>query len=176
MLKLFQAVLPVSALAVDVLVQLLSFNAFRRVSVLRSVILGCAAGIIYLLAAEWELARLLDRPARETISYFIVDLGAFGCLTFCYFAYLGLVESARRTTIMRQVHAAGGFITEKELLRRCSAERLVVPRLERLARKGQAREVNGRYRLGAGRTVLTISKLITMAKLIVLGKRSEFDP
>jgi len=62
----------------------------------------------------------------------------------------------------------------KEILSRYNAKSVVEMRIRRLINSGQITYNNGRYYIGSP-VLLLMAKIIITMKLIILGKKSEFD-
>ncbi len=164
---------PWLALAVNVLVQLGVCRNMPQWSLMRSIYVGFLAGLA--LVAVAGAAYLLGGPraAGDALSSAAVNVVTYGVLSFGYFHFINLGETARRIRIIREIDAAGRPLAREEILERYSAQAIVNVRINRLLSAGQITLRDGRYYL-ASPTVLYMSRVIVLMKLLVLGKRSEF--
>ena len=163
--------MPVVALAVNILFQLILLHLNIVKSLLKSVVLSFAFGMVFLLSAQviffWEVDNFL--------SILLMSFFSYGFLGYCYFGFLGLIESARRTTILRAIDSTvAKSMTEDEIFKKRSAKSMLDLRISRLLVKKQL--IKNRERLFIGRPiVLYMSNLVILMKRIMLGKESEFD-
>jgi len=65
-------------------------------------------------------------------------------------------------------------LTLEEIIKRYNARMIVDLRLDRLLGNGEITLRNNRYFIGSSK-MLQIGRIYTLAKLILFGKRSEFD-
>lgn len=161
------------ALIVNVLVQLAVCRRMPRWSLMRSIYVGFLTGLAFVTAAG--AAYLLRGPnaAGDALCSAAVNVMTYGALSFGYFHFINLGETARRIRIIREIDAAGRPLSREEILERYSAEAIVNVRVNRLLSTGQVSLREGRYYL-ANPTVLYMARMIVLMKLLVLGKRSEF--
>jgi hypothetical protein len=155
-----RALLPVAGLLLNVAVQIVFVRA--GLPLLRSVFAGFAVG---LAAVLWRSG--ISVPSAG-------DILAYGCFGYCYFHFLNLGETARRVRLARELYESPEGLSEAELLARYSSREILAARMERLSGNGQLVSRGGRYFTGRP-AMLLIARLITFLKLIVIGKKSEFD-
>lgn len=161
---MYQFMLPLLGLAVMVAAQLISV---RFISLLKSVYIGFAAGIVFVLFGHYFVfsANMLDALAS-----FGIDAITFGALAYCYFHFINLGETARRIRIMREFYDEP--ISYEQLLAKYNAAAIVKVRLKRLINNGQVIEESGRYRIG-NPSVLLMAKIMVMLKIMFLGRAGE---
>jgi hypothetical protein len=96
-------------------------------------------------------------------------------LAYCYvFGLFNLGESARRIRLLVEVQERGERgMTLEEIQAVYNARVIVELRLQRLVAGGQITEHDGRY-VSRRSSMLYVSKLLVVLKLILLGARSEF--
>lgn len=162
--------IPVLGLAVNVIVQLLSVRLISNLGILRSVFVGFAVGGLSLLSAEIYLSG----GGRDNLPYIIANMISYGALGYCYFHFINLGITARRIRILRELYASEGGLTLNELLKQYNAGDMISKRLDRLLGSGQIVCRDDRYHIGKP-VMLLMSRAIVAMKLIILGKRSEFD-
>jgi hypothetical protein len=154
------ALLPVFALLLNSAVQIAASRAGG--SLLRSVFAGFIAGLAPVLYFSGLTARL---PAD------ILCYGAFG---YCYFHFINLGETARRIRLVRELYESPDGLSETEILHRYNSREILSARMARLLGSGQLLLRDGRYFTGKP-AVLLMAKTITFLKLLIIGKKSEFD-
>jgi hypothetical protein len=165
---------PAVGLSVDVAAQIALFRGCRAIGLLRSEFGGFIAGAAATAALSWRAAMARPLPSTEGIAFLVANLAIFAALGYGYFHFVNLGETARRVRILRELAAAGGTLTREELFRRYNGAEIVRIRLERLLATGQIVLRNGCYCIG-NHTLLRMARLIQLMKLLLLGKRSEFD-
>jgi len=170
-----RAILPVLMLAANVTFQLVSIYLFRNLTILKSVIMGFLTGFSLMGWIEIQISGQLGQDSGEFLGNFLINAIAYICLSYCYFGFIGLVESARRTTILREIDRAGGYLSETEILRIRSGKKMAEFRMNRLISKGQIRKEEDRLYIQGKPIVLRMAQLVTLMKVVVLGKKSEFE-
>ena len=98
----------------------------------------------------------------------------YASLGYCYFHFINLGETARRIRILREIYDSKDGLTMEEILQKYNSKEIVDKRIGRLINNGQVLYKNGRYYIG-NPTMLIITKIIVAMKLLLLGRRSEFD-
>lgn len=173
-LEMIQVFNPVIGLAVNVLVQILSFRWIKPLGLLKSVFMGFAAGMLYVLGSEYLI---FMQSSAESMSSFWPNLAAntltCGVLGYCYFHFINLGETGRRIRIVRELLSANG-LTMEELLKRYNTSDMVEIRLDRLLNNGQITERSGQLFIN-NQFLLRASHVMVLMKKMILGKTSEFD-
>jgi len=159
-MSIISALLPVLGLLVNVSVQIVVSRAGG--SLLRSVFAGFAAGLAPVVYFSGLTARL---PA---------DILCYGALGYCYFHFINLGETARRIRLVRELYTSPEGLSETEILRRYNSRDILTARMARLLGNGQLILRDGRYFTGKP-AVLLMAKTITSLKLLIIGKKSEFE-
>jgi hypothetical protein len=169
---LLAALLPGLALAANVGTQLAIVRAAPARGIAPSIGAGFFAGLAAVAAgsALAPAATPLDRAAAA-----LADLGAYVCLSYCYFNFLNLGITARRIRLLIELLEAPAGLTWEQVLERYDARQMVGARLGRLLAGGQVRLRDGRYTIGAP-VLLLAARAIILLKVLFLGTRSEFDP
>ena len=99
----------------------------------------------------------------------------YAFLGYCYFSLIGLGETARRIRLLKDLYAVPNKgLSLSEILSGYSAKNMVDKRMDRLLNNGQVRLTEGRYYINKP-IMLFFTKFSIFMKLLVLGKRSEFD-
>jgi hypothetical protein len=159
-MTILRALLPLAGLLINAAVQIAVCRAGG--SLLRSIFAGFTAGFV-LVAYFSGIAPILTGD--------ILCYGAFG---YCYFHFLNLGETARRIRLIRELNESPDGLTEAEFLAKYNCREILVVRMERLLVNGQIVSRNGRYFTGKP-ALLVMARMITLLKLSVLGRKSEFE-
>jgi len=170
-----QAVSPVWGLAINVVFQVIAFKIFKSLTLFKAVVLGFGFGLLASVGFELIGYSLGYLSPQECLYQIFFNVLGYGFLSYCYFSFLGLVESARRTVLMRTIHSQGGALSESEILVQCSGLQMLNSRLARLVRKNQIVHRNGKYFIENHTLVVVLVKTVVAVKIAVIGKRSELD-
>lgn len=165
---------PIAALALNVVCQVTICHLVPRAALLRSLVLGFGLGAAFLLlyhTAAWVLG---GQPLAQAVGLLLANLVIYGALGYCYFHFVNLGETARRIRLVRELHQAPAGLTYPEILRRYNAAQITDLRMQRLLKTRQVVLRQGRYFIDRP-LFLVISRLMVALKVVVLGKRSEFD-
>ncbi len=159
-MTILSALLPIFGLLVNVLVQVAVSRGGS--SLLRSVFAGFAAGLVPVFYLSGFTSRL---PA---------DILCYGSFGYCYFHFINLGETARRIRLVRELYESPAGLSETELLQRYNSREILAARMARLLGSGQLVSRGGRYFTGKP-AVLLMARTIMLLKLVIIGKKSEFD-
>ena len=166
---------PILGLIVNIIFQMLSFRLIASLALLRSIFLGF--GIGFCLVGTLEIQRFNQAFYTQTgdfLSILIANEITYACLGYCYFSMIGLGETARRIRLLKDLYANPKGLRLNEILTRYNAKEMVDMRIGRLVNNGQVKLIKGHYFIG-NPLMLFLTKLSIFTKIIVLGKRSEFD-
>jgi hypothetical protein len=166
--------IPIIGLGANVVVQLLSVRLVPGLGVLRSVYAGFVIGGLSVLLTELHLSGDGSIQETDAVLMIITNLIIYGSLGYCYFHFINLGITARRIRILRELYISGEGLSIDELLKRYNARDMVEKRLDRLLGSGQIVCKDDKYHIGKP-VVLMMSKSIVALKLLILGKRSEFE-
>jgi len=122
--------------------------------------------VAYYCATAVSIAHLLGQLCVGMITYCT--------LSYCYFHFVNLGETARRIRIIRELYDSKNGLTMEEILERYDAGDIIEKRIGRLLNNGQIIYKEGKYFAGNS-TMLLMNRAMVLMKLVVLGKRSEFD-
>ena len=173
-LEMIQVINPVLGLAVNVLVQILSFRWILSRGLLKSVFLGFGVGMLYVLGSEYFIfTQSTGKSMSDFLPNVMANILTCGVLGYCYFHFINLGETGRRIRIVRELLSADG-LTLEELLQRYNTSDMVEIRLARLLNSGQIVERNGMLFIKS-QFLLRASRIMVLMKKIVLGKTNEFD-
>jgi hypothetical protein len=152
----------------------LFFSSVPALTLLKSVIVGFAAGFAGVAGLEWAIAVAAATPLKTFLPLLLVNLLTYAELGYGYFHFINLGETARRIRILRELSDAPEGLTLAEILTRYNAQQIVALRLGRLIQNGQVVERDGKYYIGRP-VMLLIAQSMTFLKWGILGKKSEFD-
>lgn len=154
----WQIFIPVICLLLNVLTQVLLFRLSPGIGLLKSIYLGFSVGFIGIIF----------------FGFYITNLIIYALLAYCYFHFVNLGETARRIRLLRELYDSKAGLTMEEILKQYNANEIITKRIHRLLNNGQILLKDDRYYIG-NKVMLWITKTIVLAKLLILGKKSEFD-
>ena len=163
------AFLPVVSFILNVICQIFAVRYIKSLGLLKSIFFGCAFGLVVLLVAVF-----IYLNGKANLSQSIYSLVTYGALSYCYFHFINLGETARRIRLLRELIDSKDGLSVQEILERYNAKEIIEKRLSRLIKSGQIVFRDGRYYIGKP-IMFLIANIITSLKLIILGKKSEFD-
>ncbi|MFA4854637.1 MAG: hypothetical protein WC616_04720 [Candidatus Omnitrophota bacterium] len=167
----FNILIPVIGIFANIAAQIFSYKYLLGKKLLRSEYFGFLYGSIALVVCTIPSYQALE---ADWLSLICVNLIIYLCFSYCYFNFINMGETARRIRLLRELDEAPAGLTQEEMLKRYNAQEIINIRMSRLIHNGQVLLRDGRYYVGSP-VMLLISKAIVLMKLIVLGKKSEFD-
>ena len=173
-LLLFHAFNPIVGLIINVVSQILLFRFNTKIGLLRSVTIAFLIGITGLCMMEFYYYQSHSWDLIEFSGFLFANILSYFALGYCYFHFINLGETARRIRLIRELYDAKEGLTRKEILTKYNAHDILKIRLKRLLSKDQLIIKDGRFYIGK-RTVLLMSNALVILKLLLLGKKSEFD-
>lgn len=165
---------PIVGLLVNVLIQTTSFQYIRGLGLFKSIALGFTAGFLTVFILEFY--RYFDLPAMESEFFYIlcVNLITYILLGYCYWAYINLGETSLRIRILREMYETQKALPIEKLFSIYNPDNMFEIRMSRLLKYNQIVCKNDRYFIGKS-ILLLIAKAIVIIKLMIIGKKSEFD-
>lgn len=173
-LSCLHGLIPIISFIVNVLGQVIIARYLSRWGLLKSLFLGFILGIICICILEFYIYLSSSSSPENFLAIAASNLITYSCLGYCYFNFITLGETARRIRILRELYDSPKGLSTDEILERYNAREIVEKRIKRLLSNGQVIYKNGKYYIGNSIMAL-IAKIIITMKLILLGKRSEFD-
>lgn len=167
----FHILIPLIAISGNISAQMFLYKYLPGKKLLKSEYSGFLCGVIVLAVCQ---ALVYGEPAVERLSLICVNLIIYFCLSYCYFHFINLGETARRIRLLRELYDSGQGLNKEEILSRYNAEEVIDLRMRRLLNNRQIILRAGRYYVGSP-VMLLISRAIVLMKLVVLGKKSEFE-
>lgn len=173
MLAYAHMLLPVIAWWMNVVGQICVVRYIREFSLLKSILVGFIFGICALLLMECYYLQESCLPLTENSPFILANIIIYASLSYVYFHFVNLGETARRIRILRELYDSKSGLSLEEILDRYNAEIILKKRITRLIGNGQILYRQGRYYTGSPQ-MLWIAKVIVAMKIIILGKKSEF--
>ena len=170
----YQIIIPIIALFINTVVQVLLFRYFLRNGLLKTLILGFITGLFCVVLFEFYLFFKTPSSILEFTGICIANIILYSSLGYCYFHFVNLGETARRIRILIELYYSQGGLSKEGILEKYNAKEIIKIRLKRLIKKDQIIYENNCYFVKGNPLMLMLSKVIVTMKLIVLGKRSEF--
>lgn len=166
-----QILLPMVALAVNILLQVLSCRYLLRGSLLKTAVLGFFFGGCSLIVFEMLIYLNLKQVwGGDFIAIFVANLILYSLLGYWYFVFLTLSETAIRTRVMLQIYYSKDGIALDEILKQYNATEVVNKRIERLVGSGQLLFRDGRYYSGKP-GLLLFGKVLEFLRHLVFGRK-----
>jgi len=163
---------PIIALLSNIIVQLATYRTIRNMELMKTIFLGFFVGVVFLLLYQNMFLGSITNTRVEKYFLNISNLLIYICLGYCYFAFINLNISAMRIRILQEIYATKKKIGMDDILLRYNGEEQIELRLRRLIRTGQIIHRNGKYRIGKP-TMLILANIVTLMKLLILGKRTS---
>ena len=169
-----QVFAPILGMTVNVLTQILSFRIKVNLSLLRSIYLGFFCGLLTMIVFDLAIMIHNESSLNYFIGIFLVNLIIYGSLGYCYFNFNNLGETARRIRLLREIYDSKEGLTSVELVDLYSGKEVLSRRIERLLKNNQVILRDNKYLIG-NPSILWIANIIIFLKVMVLGKKTEFD-
>lgn len=162
--------LPLACLLVNVLSQILFFRNFSRAGLLKSEYWGFLGGLVILLTAESFISQASSLNFSDACGIISTNLIIYSALSYCYFHFLALGETARRIRILRELSEADGGMSLEDILKRYNAKEIFDKRMARLLNNGQIELRQGRYHIASPSMLLITRTVLFFKQLIFSGK------
>jgi len=166
---------PLVGLSANVVIQVAGFRFHSRLSMLKSIFLGFAAGFVVVVALD-TFFFFTAQPLAWTfvVGIILANILTYFALGYGYFHFINLGETARRVRILREIYDSPSGLSIDEILARYNGKAILQYRMDRLLGNGQVILDQEKYKIG-NPSMLYITKIILFLKLIILGKKSEFE-
>jgi len=136
---------------------------------------GFILGLIFVLIGEICVFFTILISKIEFLCIFITNFLIYFSLSYCYFHFVNLGETGRRIRILIELYNSKDGLSMEEILKIYNAKIILKKRFTRLVNHGQIKIKNNKYYIVNNSFMLIISKLMVGMKLLLLGKKSEFD-
>ncbi len=171
-MMLFLSVAPVLGLGLNVCTHVATYRYRFTKSMLKAVYAGFFVGLVSLIILNLYVLSELNLSVLENICQIFLSTATYAILSYGYFHFNNLGETARRIRILREFIESDGM-SFGELLVKYNAKEMMHLRLGRLIRAGQiAVSPSGQVRLNA-KFVLGMARLIVFLKIILLNKKTS---
>jgi len=171
--QIIELFIPLVSFFINIVIQL-SINKFNKnCGLLKSELYGFVIGLLFQIFFE-VYYNYLSFIYRDTMLIVIANIIIYCCLGYCYFHFVNLAITARRIKILRLLYAHNKGLTYHDILNKYDAKEMIDNRIDRLIGSGQINIYDGRFIIGNS-TMLFISKIILLLKMLIIGKKSEFD-
>lgn len=167
----FHILIPLAGIVANISAQIFAYKYLTVKRLLKSEYFGFLCGVILLAFSE---VFAYGEGAAQGFSLIFADLIIYLCLSYCYFNFINMGETARRIRLLRELSDSVWGLDKQELLSKYNAREVVGLRVKRLLNNHQIILSGSRYYIGTP-VMLFISRGIVLLKLIVLGRKSEFD-
>jgi len=167
----FGILIPLIAITGNIAAQVFSYKYLLGKKLLRSEYFGFLCGVIVLAVCQ---ALTYGDMNVERLSLVCVNLIIYLSFSYCYFNFINMGETARRIRLLRELYDSNQSLNKQEVLLRYNAEEVIDLRMRRLVNNHQIILRQGRYYVGSP-VMLLIARGMVLMKMIVLGKKSEFD-
>jgi hypothetical protein len=165
---------PIAALAVNVIAQVMLVRLRKGTHFLRSVVEGCFSGMCALAAMEAFLLFSHDHTGETVAIALLVNFPTYMALSYCYFNFANLGQSSIRIRIYSEIAGAADGVRIEQIGQEYNEDTLMQMRLQRLTESGDLCEKEGLYFIGKKRLTIA-SKVIFALKKFILSKESEFE-
>ena len=165
---------PIIGLGANLICQVCASRYTKGLGFLKSVYAGFAVGLLISVFIGLYCLGQASLPLSDEVAYVFVNVVTYFALGFGYFTFVNLGQTGRRIRISRELYESKNGLSAEEMLKRYSAKDIIEKRIKRLIGTGQIIYKGGRYYIGSP-VMLFMARTIVAMKLIVLGKRSEFD-
>lgn len=165
---------PVIGFVINVSLQILIMRLILPDEVVKSFLISFAIGLVILFTVEAYVYFAMVKSIADYISILTVNIVTYFALGYCYSSFLGFGESSIRTRILRELHDSESGLSEKELAERYNTKNMFENRIKRLIDNKQLILQNGKFHIKSN-FLAAVAKAIVLLKLLIIGKRSEFD-
>lgn len=165
---------PIIGLTFNVVIQILSFRYISRLGLLKSIFCGFFCG--FLCVVLWEIYIFLISP-KALIDFWgllLADTIIYACLSYCYFTFINLGETARRIRIIREIYDSQSGLSMDDILKKYNSKEIVEKRISRLLNSNQIILKNGKYYI-SNPVMFLAAKTMIMFKIILLGNKNTVN-
>ena len=163
---------PFVGLIVNEILQVAGFMFVRSLTLLHSVFLGFACGLVVVIGVDWVWVRQEGLALMEFIPVSLANVLIYGALGYTCFHFVNMGETARRIRIILELDDSPEGLTSAEILNLYNAKSIVDVRINRLIQNKQVVVKNDRYFIG-NPTMLMMAKGIGFMKWLLLGQRDH---
>jgi hypothetical protein len=168
-LDYIQVAIPILALVVNMMVQISLARTRAHGGYLQSLVVGFGTGFVCLLALTGLSYCYASVSWQECTAILIVNMGIYGALAFCYFAFVNLNKTSLRIRLFRELQRSPDGLSMEQIQALYDDRKIFELRMERLLHSQHVIRREGRYFL-ASYSLWLIGKIIDTGKGLVIGQ------
>lgn len=165
--------IPILAVMVNLIVQVISFRHWRGANYFLTIILGFGGGLAAFVIMEILFLQLAFSK-DHLLTALLVNTPIYICLAYCYYSFVQLGQTSIRIRLYAEIASKSDGLSAEDVATEYSDDSLVAVRIQRLVESGDLIKRNGAFFVGRKRLPL-IGNILFFAKRFLLGKTSEFD-
>jgi hypothetical protein len=155
---------------VYVFFHILLFRFLNIESVLKSIIIAYAIGLILLFLVGGFLFKYDFLSIHDLMGYFICNFFYYSVIAFCYFCLVNLTDTSVRIRILQELQKkANTGLSQSQILKIYNTDNIIGIRLEKLVSSGQIVKKENRYYHNKDRLVL-VAYFFECLKFILIPK------
>lgn len=170
----FQVFIAPICLLINVLSQLAIFRTCPKLGLLKSELLGFVIGSLAVFLFEFYIFLIQIQSIKYFTALLFVNAITYLSLSSCYFHFVNLGETSRRIRILRELYDSKEGLSIEEILNLYNAKEIIERRIIRLSNTNQILVKNNKYYINRP-IMLLIAKIITIMKIIIIGRDNEFN-
>jgi len=165
-LNVLFAFIPFVSLCANMIFQIM-FTRNSRKGLLAAIVIGFVLGSIFDLVVNVALIYYSQITWYE-FGGVLVSYTTYTALSYCYFHFVNLGETARRIRILQEIGETKKGMTLEDLLARYNAEYMLRIRIARLVNSRQIKLVDGKYKIDS-KIMLMICSLMSHLRFLLLS-------
>lgn len=170
----YSPVLPLVAVAVNCVCQVLMVRARKGIGFLQSVIEGIFWGLLTLMLGQSLITYFSGFNAHDLFVFFLVNIPIYFSLSYCYFGLINLGHTSIRIRLYAEISEAREGVPMVRIQSIYDEASFAKLRLSRRLESGDLIEKNGVLTVGKSRLVHA-SSFLSCIRLIIFGRKYEFD-
>lgn len=167
-----QILSPIVCITINVFVQVFVCRYSSSSSLLRSILVGFATGLLCLFTIEFFIFFHLSISVKDFLFNFACNSIIYSSLGYCYFHFINIGETGRRIRILSELYHSEKGLTYNEIVQRYNSKEIIEKRMNRLINNSQVINRDGIYYIGKP-IMLLMTNVMNVAKLIVLSKKKN---
>lgn len=168
------ALMPLWGLSFLVLAHIIIFRFRLKKTLLEALFFAFWSGLAFVCYFSFYVYLKISSDLHAIIWNCIANALTYVFLSYCYFHFINLGETARRIRILRELQESINGLTMEDILARYNSEEIIERRLIRLIESSQVIVKDDHYLIGSP-LVLYMAKALIFLKMVLLGKKSEFE-
>jgi hypothetical protein len=171
---ILQVLKPLISLVVNIVIQIISFRCISGLGLLKSIFCGFFCGFFCVIFWELSILFIYSKTFNDSLGLLLADTIIYVSLSYCYFHFINLGETARRIRIIREIYDSQSGLSMDDILERYNSKEIVEKRITRLLASGQIISKNRKYYI-SNPIMLLISKIMIFLKILLLGKKKYIE-